>query len=343
MFKIQGVTRLLIGAALACAGTALQVADRAYAASELSVASFVPPQHHTNTRLFKWFGDELAKRTDGELVVKVYAGGQLGQGPAQQYKRVVEGVADIVIGVASYTPELFPRTLMTILPGKSENSSQLASRFMRNFDKHFAAEFNKVKFLGIGFPAGTSLSATRDLSTHESWNGAKIVPYATSMSPLVEAAGAVPVQLPVTDVYTSLSTGTIDAAVAAHNNMLKPWNWQDVTTHYIDNIPPTFQVVYFVMNQKRYQSLSPKHRKAIDELAGVEFTKVASGSFQKADEDALELMQKAENAKYKFIRVSDVERKKMDESSAKGMEVVFKQYDERGIKDARQIYADLNQ
>jgi TRAP-type C4-dicarboxylate transport system substrate-binding protein len=198
-------------------------------ADELSVATFVPPQHHTNAVVFKWFGDELAKRTNGELTIKVYPAGQLGAGPVQQYKRVVEGVGDIVLGVASYTPELFPRVMLTIPPGASTNSNELAKRFLANYDKHFAQEFKDVKFLGIGFPAGTSLSARKDLSTLESWKGAKIVPYAAQMAPLLEAMGAVPVQMPVTDVYTSLSTGTIDAAVAAHNNMLKPWNWQDVT------------------------------------------------------------------------------------------------------------------
>ena len=96
------------------------------AAEELSVASFLPPQHHTNAVVFKWFGEELAKRSNGTLTLKMYPGGQLGAGPVQQYKRVVEGVADIVIGVASYTPELFPNTMLTIPPGKAANSNELS-------------------------------------------------------------------------------------------------------------------------------------------------------------------------------------------------------------------------
>jgi TRAP-type C4-dicarboxylate transport system substrate-binding protein len=312
------------------------------AADELSVATFVPPQHHTNTVVFKWFGDELAKRTNGELTLKIYPAGQLGAGPVQQYKRVVEGVADIVLGVAGYTPELFPKAMLTIPPGAATNSNELAERFLANYDKHFAGEFKDVKFLGIGFPAGTSLSARENLSTLESWKGAKIVPYAASMAPLIEAMGAVPVQMPVTDVYTSLSTGTIDAAVAAHNNMLKPWNWQDVTTFYIDNVPPQFQTVYFVMNKQRYESLPAKHRAVIDELAGEAFTKVASNSFHQADAKALEAMKEAGDRKYEFITVSDAERKKMDAAVAEGMKVIFKNYDKLGINNAEEIYNDLN-
>lgn len=313
------------------------------AAEELSVATFLPPQHHTNAVVFKWFGDELAKRSNGTLTLKVYPGGQLGAGPVQQYKRVVEGVADIVIGVASYTPEVFPRTMLTVPPGKSANSNELAKRFLAAYDKYFAAEFSKVKFLGIGFPAGTSISATKDLSTLASLKGAKIVPYAAAMAPLMEAMGAVPVQMPVTEVYTSLSTGTIDGAIAAHNNMLAPWNWQDVTKYYVDNFPPQFQTVYFVMNKERYGSLSKEHRAIIDALAGEAFTKVAASSFHNADAVALEAMKANSGKSYRFVVVSDQERAKMDAAVAEGMKVIFASYAARRVTDAKEIYAAINQ
>jgi TRAP-type C4-dicarboxylate transport system substrate-binding protein len=312
------------------------------AGEELSVATFLPPQHHTNAVVFKWFGDELAKRSDGTLTLKVYPGGQLGAGPVQQYKRVVEGVADIVIGVASYTPEIFPRTMLTVPPGKAKDSNDLARRFLAVYDKYFAAEFSKVRFLGIGFPAGTSISATRNLSTLESFKGAKIVPYAAAMAPLMEAMGVVPVQMPVTDVYTALSTGTIDGAIAAHNNMLAPWNWRDVTKYYVDNIPPQFQTVYFVMNKDRHKALNAKHRAIVDALAGPEFTKVAAASFHNADAKALKAMTENGDASYKYIVVSDAERAKMDAAVAEGMKVIFAAYAGRGVPDAKEIYDAIN-
>ena len=199
-----------------------------------------------------------------------------------------------------------------------------------------------MKFLGIGFPAGTSISATKDLSTLASLKGAKVVPYATTMAPLLETMGAVPVQMPVTDVYTGLSTGTIDGAIAAHNNMLAPWNWRDVTKYYIDNFPPQFQTVYFVMNSDRYRSLKPEHRAIIDALAGAEFTKVASASFHDADAKALAEMKKVASTSYRFIVVSDAERAKMDAEIAKGMKVIFTGYAARGRTNAQEVYEAIN-
>jgi TRAP-type C4-dicarboxylate transport system substrate-binding protein len=312
------------------------------AGEELTVATFLPPQHHTNAVVFKWLGEELAKRSNGTLTLKVYPGGQLGAGPVQQYKRVVEGVADIVLGVASYTPERFPKTMLTIPPGKATNSMELAERFLAVYDKYFADEFRAVKFLSIGFPAGTSISATKNLSTFASLKGAKIVPYSATTTALMEAMGVVPVQMPVTEVYTGLSTGTIDGAIAAHNNMLAPWNWQDVTKYYIDNFPAQFQTVYIVMNKERHKSLNAQHRKIVDQLAGPEFTKVTSASFHNADAVALKAMKAAGGKSYQFVVVSPEERAKMDAAVAEGLKVIFASYAARGIKNAKEIYDAIN-
>jgi TRAP-type transport system periplasmic protein len=323
----------------------LIIATAAFAApaagEELTVATFLPPQHHTNAVVFKWLGEELAKRSNGTLTLKVYPGGQLGAGPVQQYKRVVEGVADIVLGVASYTPERFPKTMLTIPPGKAANSMELAERFLAVYDRYFADEFAAVKYLGIGFPAGTSISATKNLSTLASLKGAKIVPYSATTTALMEAMGVVPVQMPVTEVYTGLSTGTIDGAIAAHNNMLAPWNWQDVTRYYIDNFPAQFQTVYIVMNKDRHKGLKKEHRAIVDQIAGREFTKVASASFHNADAVALKAM-KANGGKYQFIVVSAEERAKMDAAVAKGLGVIFASYAAKGIPNAKEIYDAIN-
>ncbi|MDB3911834.1 hypothetical protein N9381_08640, partial [Paracoccaceae bacterium] len=37
--------------------------------------------------------------------------------------------------------------------------------------------------------------------------------------------GAGPVQMPVTEMYTGLSTGTIDATTSSYNNITPPWNF----------------------------------------------------------------------------------------------------------------------
>ena len=313
------------------------------AAEELTVATFVPPQHHTNTVMFKWFGEELEKRSGGSLTMKLFPAGQLGAGPVQQYKRAVEGVADITFGVSGYTPALFPKTMLAIPPGKAESSHEATMRLLAVFDEHLADEYADVKVIGLTTAAGVGIAATRDVSTMEGLNGAKIVPYAAMTTPIIEAMGAVPVQMPVTEMYTGLSTGTIDGAYATYNNMTPPWNFWDVATHFVTNVPVQHAVIFVVMNRERYEGLSAEHRAIIDELSGEPASSKLAESFDGADERSLRMMNETTGKNYVVVEVSDEERGRMDAAVAEGLQVIFAEYAERGITNAEDIYNAINQ
>ena len=331
-------TRFSVAAAV-CA--VLGLTAQSTTAEELSVATFVPPQHHTNTGMFAWFGEEIEKRSGGSLTMKLYPAGQLGAGPVQQYKRVLEGVADVVFGVAAYTPAIFPKSMLAILPGKAETADQSTRAIWEVFDEHLADEYDDVKVLAVGTVAGNLFAATRDVSTMEGLKGAKLVPFAAMTTPIVDALGAVPVQMPVTEMYTGLSTGTIDATTASHNNITPPWNFWDVSTYVVENVPATFAVTYALMNKERYMSLSDEHRAIVDELAGLPMSLELAKSFDGADDRSKEMIAEADKG-YQWIVVSDEERAKMDAAVQKGLQTIFADYESKGIADAREIYEALN-
>lgn len=332
------ITRFSVALALA---STLGLFAQPAVSEELSVATFVPPQHHTNTGMFKWFGDEIEKRSGGSLTMKLYPAGQLGAGPVQQYKRAVEGVADITFGVAAYTPAIFPKSMLAILPGEAETADDSTRRIWEVFDEHFADEYSDVKVLAVGTVAGSLLVSRRDVSTMDGLKGAKLVPFAAMTTPIVEALGAVPVQMPVTEMYTGLSTGTIDSTTASYNNLTPPWNFWDVASHVVENVPVSFAVTFAVMNKERYESLSDEHRAIIDELAGLPMSLKLAESFDGADERSKKMIAEA-NKGYEWIVVSDEERAKMDAAVSKGLEKVFADYESRGIDNARAIYEALN-
>lgn len=333
----------VFGVALAFASVLGLGVQKAHAMEELSVATFVPPQHHTNTIMFKWFGEELKKRSGGTLTMKLYPAGQLGAGPVQQYKRAVEGVADITFGVPAYTPSLFPKTMLAIPPGKAENSTEATRRILAVYDRYLADEFKDVKVIGLTTAAGVAIAATRDVSTMAGLKGAKVVPFAAMTTPIVEAMGAVPVQMPVTEMYTGLSTGTIDGAYGTYNNMTPPWNFWDVATHFVTNVPVQHQVIFVVMNKERYMGLSAEHRKIIDDLSGEAASMKLAESFESADRRSIKIMDETSGKNYKLVKVSSSERAKMDAAVAKGLESIFADYASRGINNAEEIYNAINQ
>lgn len=333
-----------IGKALAVA-VALGSATQAAKAEELSVATFVPPNHETVTVSLAWFEKELAERSGGTLTMKLYPAGQLGAGPVQQYKRAVEGVADITFGIASINPTLFPKTLLAVPPGKAVDGLDSTERMWAIFDQYLADEWQEVKLLALGNPAGGMLIATKDVSTIEGMRGAKIVPYAAMTSPVIKGMGAVPVQMDPSEHYTALSTGTIDAAVSSINNVMPPWNLDEVSNYAILNVHATFNPVYFVMNKERYEDLSDEHKAVLDEIAGLPFSMELARSFHLADQHALEWVEEqrqAGNLKVEWKTVSAEERAKMEKAAADGMAQIYADYAERGISNALEIYEALN-
>ena len=196
--------------------------------------------------------------------------------------------------------------------------------------------------LGLFTVAGNAWAATRDVSTMEGLQGAKMVPYAAMTSPIIEALGAVPVQMPVSEMYTGLSTGTIDATTATYNNMTPPWNFWDVSDYLVENVPVQFAAFFVVMNRERYEDLAPEHRAIIDELSGEIFSMKGAESFQQADDASLALMDGADQmARVNRIAVSEEERALMDAAVADGLEAIFADLEARGVTDAREIYAAI--
>lgn len=313
-------------------------------AEELSVATFIPPQHHINSFFFKWFGDEVAKRSNGSLTIKVYPAGQLGAGPVQQYKRVVEGVADIAFGLQTYSPTIFPKSILMVPPGKHETALESTKALLSVYDEHLADEYKDVKLLGLFTTAGSAWAATKDLSTLASLKGAKIVPFASMVTPLLEGLGIVPVQLPVTEMYTGLSTGTIDGTTINPAQMDKPWNFSEVSTHYIDNIPVSFAIFFVAMNKERYMGLSDEHRAIIDELAGETVSMMGATSFHEEAQRGLGWLATNPDAMKNVtsVSVSAEERSKMDAVIADGMKGIFADYANQGVKNAEEIYRAMN-
>lgn len=277
--------------------------------------------------------------------MKLYPAGQLGAGPAQQYKRAVEDVADITFGIAATTPTLFPKTLLAVPPGKAVDALDSTERLWAVFDQYMADEWTDVQVLAIGNPAGGMIISTKDVSTIEGMKGAKIVPFASMTTPVIQGMGAVPVQLDPTEHYTGLSTGTIDGAISTINNIMPPWNLDEVADYAIVNTPATFNPVYFVMSKERYESLSDAHRAVLDEISGLPFSLELARSFHHADQVALEWKDAqiaAGEFSVEWIVVSDEERAKMEAAAAQGMEVIYADYAARGIPNAQDIYEALN-
>ena len=122
--NIRRLLAVALGLALLCAVDA--AGPKAFA-KELKLATFLPPTHRI-VKLYEDISKEIAEDSKGDLTIKVYAGGTLGAGPFQQYKRAVEGVADIADICHAFHAKVFARTMLTVLPGASTSASDATTR-----------------------------------------------------------------------------------------------------------------------------------------------------------------------------------------------------------------------
>jgi TRAP-type C4-dicarboxylate transport system substrate-binding protein len=129
------------------AGVAMTLATAAQS-EELKFANFTPPFHTINASVIEKLNTDLSAATGGALTVKGYHGGELGAGPAEQYVRAVQGVADMVWGLPGYTSSQFPKTMIVELP----NAIPLEMPGYEAFDRamgDLAAEFPGTKPLAV--------------------------------------------------------------------------------------------------------------------------------------------------------------------------------------------------
>mgnify|MGYP003676151351 FL=1 len=106
---------------IALAAAVAVMAPLAVSAADLKIASFPGPKHPINAQLFDPWVNKVNSMNQG-LTAKLYVAGKLGKGPAKQFKRAVDGVADISFGLQGYTSKQFRATTLVELANVMSNA-----------------------------------------------------------------------------------------------------------------------------------------------------------------------------------------------------------------------------
>jgi len=217
----------------------------------------------TNTE----FAREIEKRTNGRVQITVFQSGSLLGAPAM-YQGVRNGIADMGNGITSYSPGNFPFTLIAELPSAAESGWAVSNAFYDFIEKYKPKEWNDVHLLTVCGPSfGVMMTGTGRAPIHklEDWKGKSI---RTNFAEIATALGATVKDVPMTEVYDSISKGVLDGA---QNNTepLKSWKLADVCkyiTLFFGPVMPS-NVIYNIMNKDKWNSLPPDIQKTITEAS----------------------------------------------------------------------------
>ena len=99
--------------------------------------------------------------------------------------------------------------------------------------------------------------------------------------------GAVPIAAPITEVYPGLERGTMDGAMVPFTTILD-FRLGEVAKGFTISGPIFGRSVFLIaMNKKKYDSLSPDARAAIDRLSGRQLSLKATAVYIKRAEEAV--------------------------------------------------------
>jgi TRAP-type transport system periplasmic protein len=332
----RSILLLLIGCCMA-----LLLSSPATAAEELKLAHFMPPVHTLHQQVFEPLAEALAAETKGALTIRIYPAGALGKGPVQQYKRVVTGVADIAFCLQNYTASIFPRSLLITRPGLVTSAEAGTRKLWDTYDPWLKEEYKEVKLLGIWAMSPTTLMTREKMvATPADIKGMKVRISSPIESELVQAWGGVPVAMPITESYSALTTGVVDAVLIQPSALYKPWNLSEPAKHLTVGLPSPTSVVFLAMNKERWAGLSPENQAALERLTGREFSIHASVLWSAKDTEAVAQAEK--DPDLTVTRLTETARAAFAEAARPTIAKELTRLEGLGI-DARGLYQALQE
>jgi TRAP-type C4-dicarboxylate transport system substrate-binding protein len=250
-------------AALLIAGAAALAAPLAAGAAEINLtyAFFAPAGTFPGKQMAHW-AEEIAKRTNGKVVVKTFPAGTL-LGAREMYDGVTKGVADIGLGAPSYDPGRFPLTSGVSLPVGFPNAT-VASRVLWEITKEFQPrEFENFKVIAMFTTEPGYIQSRKPAGTAAELAGMKLRAAGTGV-PVLKALGAAPVGMPMPEVPQSVQTGVIDGTMTSRE-VLQDFKLAE-TLKYVTDYPTVVVTFAAVMDRKRFDALPADVKKVIDEL-----------------------------------------------------------------------------
>ena len=217
------------------------------------------PEDYPTTQAALAFADLVNERTGGRVKVAVYSGGELGaeQSVIQQMQF---GGIDFARISLSQLAEYVPALSVLQLPYLYEDAAQMWRVLIGTIGDEFLAMLDAVDLVGLSwFDAGVRSFYTREKVTRlADLQGLTLrVQESDMMSDMVEAMGAVSVQVVYSDVYAALHNRKIDGA---ENN----WPSYEAMSHY--EVAP-----YFLQDEHtRVPEIQISSRAAQEKLAALD-------------------------------------------------------------------------
>ena len=243
----------------------------------LRVSHFLPATSTLHQKNLVPWCDKINKESNGKLKCQLYPSMQLGGTPGQLFDQVRDGVADLIWTVPTYQAGRFTKSEVFELPFMVKSAEKGGMAMWDYIHKNAMDEFKGVKLIYTHVHDGSQMHfGSKSVRTLEELKGLKLRAPTRIGSKTLAALGAVPVQMPAPAIPESIAKGVVDGASL-------PWEvstslkLQEICKTHTEVAPHQAKhsnaIIVFVMNQAKYNSLSPELKKVIDNNSGLETIK----------------------------------------------------------------------
>ncbi|MBF0325913.1 TRAP transporter substrate-binding protein [Magnetospirillum moscoviense] len=260
----------------------------------LKVHHFLGPQAPQHAAVLAPWCDKLAKESNDKLKCQIFPAMQLGGTPPQLYDQARDGIADVILVLAGYAANRFPRMEVFELPFMMTNA-EATSRAAWDYQETLAKdEFAETKLLATFVHGpGNIYTTKKKIEKLDDFKGLKLRAPTRQTNKLLAMMGASPVGMPVPAVPEAISKGVIDGAVIPYE-VAPAIKMNELVKHTAEtdrSYNALYTAVFLVaMNKAKYDSLPADLKKVLDANSGGEVSGMFGKAMLAADAPAKEKM-----------------------------------------------------
>ncbi|WP_295812191.1 TRAP transporter substrate-binding protein [uncultured Nitratireductor sp.] len=263
------------------AGAALLVASTVAGAETvtLRLGNITDPQH-SETKAQEYFAKRVEEKTNGEVKIRIFSGGQLGDAPSQ-LEAIRLGAQDMYAGgtgnFGKYVDDWNITTVGFVFRDTDHFMKVLDSEPYKKMEQDLLDKAGFRMVLRNGARPGKPVISTKPIMSPDDFKGLKVrVPPWEGFVKTFEAMGAKTVGLPWGETYLALKQGVAEVACATVSGFYGQ-SLQEVAPYLtlVDFFSDSFTIV---IGDKKFQGLSPEHQQALLDAgteAGEYYTKLA--------------------------------------------------------------------
>ncbi|HLJ00037.1 MAG TPA: TRAP transporter substrate-binding protein [Bradyrhizobium sp.] len=234
---------------------------------ELKLSHWVPASHPLQKALEDW-GTAVEKASGGTIKSKVFPAQQLGKA-FDHYDMARDGIADVTYVNPGYQPGRFPiigAGELPLLMSDAKGGSMALDAWYR---KYAETEMKDVKFCLAFIHAPSSFhSRTKKIVVPDDIKGMKIRPADATIANFVTLLGGTNVQSSAPEVRDIIERGVADAVTFPWGSLVL-FGIDKVTKFHME--APLYVTTFaFVMNRDKYNQMSERQKKAIDDNCNTE-------------------------------------------------------------------------